>query len=365
MKGRVFVQNLVNSKNSSIKFQEIIVKIFESYDFKIGPGYLSLLMETEMNSDFSFDLQVEKADKSYIIETKFSRTSKFPASTLLESAERLSKCVPTKVQKAVPILVVGAMVQDPLRKKIQEYGLIVIDICNLLFLVEQNDELRNELVTFLDYSVADFVPQKPLRDIFGIPNAKEFFPEDKRTRSKSEELIDELKRWHTNARNARQRSSDYEKLCIKVLKYLFDDELALWHSQQRSESDLYRYDLICRIKDGPVSGLWTTILQCFNSKYVVFEFKNYTDKITQKEIYTTEKYLYLKALRGVAIIISCEGESTNALKAIKGTLRENGKLILSICNRDLIEMIHIKQGGGIPANYLYSIFDNLLIELEK
>lgn len=99
--------------------------------------------------------------------------------------------------------------------------------------------------------------------------------------------------------------------------------------------------------------------------YYIFEFKNYAKQITQKEIYTTDKYLYLKALRGVAIIVSCKGASPNANKAIRGTLRENGKLILSIDNSDLCKMIKIKMNEGTPADYLYSKFDNLLIDLEK
>ena len=106
-------------------------------------------------------------------------------------------------------------------------------------------------------------------------------------------------------------------------------------------------------------------MQCFNSKYIIFEFKNYSEKITQKEIYTTDKYLYLKALRGVAILVSCKGASTNANKAIRGTLRENGKLILSVSNTDLLKMIDIKINKGIPADYLYQKFDELLIDLEK
>ncbi len=160
-------------------------------------------------------------------------------------------------------------------------------------------------------------------------------------------------------------NTEYKNLCYETFNYLFDNELSLWHRQQTSNADLYRFALICKIKDGEVSGLWSTILQCFNSKYIIFEFKNYTEEITQKEIYTTDKYLYLKALRSVAIIVSCKGTSPNADKAIKGTLRENGKLILSINNSDLLKMIDIKMSEGIPADYLYAKFDKLLIDLEK
>ena len=41
------------------------------------------------------------------------------------------------------------------------------------------------------------------------------------------------------------------------------------------------------------------------------------------------------------------------------------KLILSIDNNDLIKMIDIKIKNEIPADYLYDLLDNLLIDLEK
>ena len=98
---------------------------------------------------------------------------------------------------------------------------------------------------------------------------------------------------------------------------------------------------------------------------VIFEFKNYKDVITQKEIYTTEKYLYAKALRCVAIIVSCNGSDENAKKAIKGTLRENGKLILNLSNRDLSNMLEYELNGNLASEYLYNVLDEMLIELEK
>ena len=55
--------------------------------------------------------------------------------------------------------------------------------------------------------------------------------------------------------------------------------------------------------------------------------------------------MYKKALRSVAIIVSREGASRNALLAAKGCLRENGKLILCLSDKDLNELIHIKEKG--------------------
>lgn len=57
----------------------------------------------------------------------------------------------------------------------------------------------------------------------------------------------------------------------------------------------------------------------------------------------------------MAIIISCYGTDNNAEKAIRGTLRENGKLILSVNNQGLVEMIEEKKKGREPSGYLYDL----------
>lgn len=98
---------------------------------------------------------------------------------------------------------------------------------------------------------------------------------------------------------------------------------------------------------------------------MVFEFKNYSDSITQKEIYTTEKYLYSKALRSVRILISAHGYDKNAFWAAKGCFRENGTLIVLLGIKDLIEMNKMKVEQEDPSNYLLDKLDELLLELEK
>ena len=103
----------------------------------------------------------------------------------------------------------------------------------------------------------------------------------------------------------------------------------------------------------------------FHSKYIVFEFKNYNDKVTQKEIYTTERYLYSKALRNIAIIIAKNGFDENSVWAAKGSLREYGKLILPVSVAELKQMIELKRSQEDPSEFLLSKLDDLLVELEK
>ena len=158
---------------------------------------------------------------------------------------------------------------------------------------------------------------------------------------------------------------EFEKKCTELLKIIFADDLALWSQQQESNNRIYRFDLLCRIKDNNLKTFWGIMEEYFQSKYIVFEFKNYAEKITQKEIYTTEKYLYRNALRNVAIIISRNGFDENSKWAAKGCLRENGKLILLITIDELKEMYSRKVDESDPSEVLLTKLDMMLAKLEK
>ena len=336
-----------SSNTIGLQFEQIVVNVFRLY------GFNATLINQSLDS--GYDILATKDSKRCLIEVKYSRKNYIPSSSLYDAACRLKVILNSQETSSIAILVVGTKLKNNIRMKIESIdSIIVLDIENLLFLVQNNELLKSEMLSMLDFSVNDLLPQKPNTRLFNLQKTT------LQSSRQGELLKERISKWVNSNGN-----TEYEDLCYKTLKYLFDNELALWHRQRVSNANLYRFDLICKIKDGEVSGLWSTILQCLNSKYIIFEFKNYKREITQKEIYTTDKYLYLKALRGVAVIVSCKGASLNANRAIRGTFRENGKLILSISNSDLLKMIDIKMNEDIPADYLYAKFDELLIQLEK
>jgi len=156
--------------------------------------------------------------------------------------------------------------------------------------------------------------------------------------------------------------SEYEKRCTEALQYLFESDLTAWVHQNETDT-LHRFDLIARVSSQ--NDFWQCMRDRFRAQYIVFEFKNHTKKITQVEIYSTEKYLYPNALRGVAIIFSREGPDDHAMMAAKGALRESGKLILNCSNADLRSMLLGKDDGEEPSNLLLSILDEMLMSIER
>jgi hypothetical protein len=153
----------------------------------------------------------------------------------------------------------------------------------------------------------------------------------------------------------------FEKKATECLKYLFEGDLSFGSNQHPTKTGLSRFDLIARVSSK--NEFWSMLVSDFRSRYVVFEFKCYTDKITQGEILTTEKYLYVPALRSTAIIISTNGPDKNAYATACGALRENGKLIINLTVEQICKMLHAKDGTTEDAPS--DVEGELFIELDK
>lgn len=318
-------------------FEECIADIFSEAGFSVNRSALLNGGRHEV------DIVAELDGAIYYVEVKYSPIVDKAAWRIYETAKR---------KGVIPTLVTASNVDAKKRESYQtKYPeLILIDIANLLFAVKDNAELRTRLISVLPYSIDAIEPCEGFLRIDSLQH-------DDHTRS----LIEEMHRCQAGKSMARP----YEVLCRKLLENIFSDDLALWRGQQKSNDDLYRFDLLCRIKDGNQKTFWGIMERYFNSKYIIFEFKNYSEKITQKEVYTTEKYLYAKALRSVGIIIAANGYDDNALWAAKGCLRENGKLIILLDTEDLIAMNEMEMDNEGPSGYLLNKLDDLLSELEK
>ena len=311
--------------------------------------------------DAYYDIYAEKGEKKFFVEVKAAHSITLAQSSI-DKVRLMANSMSLKSNEYFVLVAVNML---PIWTK--EYigikeQFIVIDISGLLYLVQNNEELKYRLLSLVEFTTENIELNTP-EEFLQLLDVVEDEVLDSSTDGNREitKLLREINGWVQDGKT----SAAYEKFCTKVLNTLFANDLTLWREQQRSNDDLYRFDLICKIKDGVTSAFWKFIEEYFRTKYIIFEFKDYKDLVTQKEIYTTEKYLYAKALRCVAIIVSCNGADENAKKAAKGTLRENGKLILNLSNQDLSNMLEYEINGNLASEYLYNILDEMLIELEK
>lgn len=329
------------------EFEQIVVDIFKEAEYQVSMVGTQTSYEV---MSVPFDIEADKENIKYIIEVKSSKSkNKMPISMYRKTVEKL--CDYSTKKGGIPVLVVGGVLTNEEREFLKDKNNIeLIDISNLLYVVEGYDSIKNRLVSFLEFSVSDIVPQKCFIKISVICHS-----------DLANNLIKEL----DFVKPGRGEAFAFEDICTRTLKYIFEDDLSLWKSQAKSNEALYRFDCLCRIKNNNEKDFWSILEKYFNTKYIVFEFKNYTNKITQSEIYTTERYLYAKALRSVAIIIAQGGYDNNSIWASKGCLRENGKLIILLNIDDLKKLCELKRDNEEPSEYLLDKLDTLLLELEK
>ena len=336
------------------KHVSLIRDIFTHYGMEIGT-----------DSEYGYDFSAMDDKYSYVVAVKMPKN---PTVGILQLEPIIRDLIKAAEQEEkTPILVIGAVMRRQ-RKALKKYeSLVLIDIQNLLYMVQNQNEQKLQLLSALEYSVDLLLPEKPDLAIAATilltsPDDPGYEDSDEiRARNRLDGLITLLSNWD----RASSESTDYEDVCCNVLNRLFADDLALWQAQKKSNDGLFRFDLICKIKNGNDKEFWRMSEQYFGSKYIVFEFKNYTGMVGQREIFTTVKYLYSKALRRVAIIISTNGTDEHGARAIRGILRDEGKLILSLSNRDLVEMLKMKRRNDDPADYLSEKLDALLVDLEK
>lgn len=339
----------------AMEFERFCYDLFKSYGFNV--------IANKTNYKYDLDLIVQDYNNSnYIFEIKFYRTSGITRANLSKVIKHINNIKMDFGDNYKYYLIAGSPIDKVGRELLKQYNINAIDINDIRYLAAYDLDLTERLNSIINDTIYDWSrgELKPSEDLCNFFDAKliKSIPV-KPARTKAEILIDEFKNIKPGITDFRK----YEKHCTDVLKFLFDEHLGGWKEQNRTDDDLHQMDLICRVKRG--NEFWDSLKEDFNSRYVLFEFKNYKNEIEQTQIYTTEKYLFGTALRKVAFIISRIGASKNAYKAAAGVLKESGKFIIPLTDKNLIEMIEAKEGGLNPEDNLYEILDNILLTLPK
>ncbi|MFG1496711.1 restriction endonuclease [Saccharospirillum sp. HFRX-1] len=348
-----------NKKSTWMQFELLVKKILSANNFKIK--------RNSIRGDEGFDFSGMYEDELWAIEVKYYRSARARASLINSAANRVVKNgINEGMDKGM--LVVSSILPRTYKMMVEnQYSIVVVDRSNLRNLAAVNPYLLEELDLILELeseseSESESYPEHISFDYEvklentsrGLSVSRVDPPDYKGT-----ELCKKLKGTPKGIKGW----PSYEKVCIEILKYLFPNDLEGWHEQLSTDDGLNRYDYVCRIK--PVTEFWKFLIDHLNSRYVVFEFKNYRDKITQSQVITTEKYLLENGLRKVAIIFSRSGGNGNAQKMIQGAMRESGKLMLVLNDSLLCEMLHMKERGEEPTDRLFQITDNFLLRLPR
>lgn len=314
--------------------------------------------------DSGFDFVVKSESTEVLVEVKFYRSPTPKRDLLRNASQQLVKYRSSNDQGLLLIVssVVSAALKDELRA---EEGVVLWDLADLKALTRLDavlsGELENLLLAGFEISPAEYAVLGQSGDAPRIN-----FPTPPIARKQGAQNGARLCKELNNVPSGRSGSRAYELKCIEILKHLFDgqNELALWNEQQTTTDGLNRNDLLCRVFSHQ-NNFWSELANDFHSRYIVFEFKNYSNQISQKEVYTSEKYLFLTALRSICFIIARIGGDVGAHKAAAGALKEAGKLIVILTNEDLCDMLTLKDFGNEPTEVLRARVDDSLIRLNR
>lgn len=361
---QVINDGYINPNYIGFKFECFVEKLLKELKFVNIEKEVALKTNRRvMRADFI----VDNNERKIIIEAKSYR-SEFIQNTIIRQAlEQVEyyKEIWEKVneEEAQAVLIISCQVPDEIKENYyKERGIIIIDIANLLYLSQENDELMKALIEAINYNIFDITPE-PLVDseIFKIRPKGNLSEAVETEISKATDFIQKLEKLEYGKEN--ESDKKYERLCVDIIKFLFETEFTIMAEQSSTEDRMFRMDLICGLREN--SEFWKILVHHYNTRFVVFEFKNYEDMIDQNLIYVTEKYLYNAVLRNVAIIISRKGFSHNAHKAATGILTESGKLIIELKDNDIITMLRMKADGQDASDYLLNVLEQYLISISK
>ncbi len=281
---------------------------------------------------------------------------------IISATNRIKDCRKSFIDKTInnySLLIVFGTVNKEQKDYFLKDNIVIIDISNILYLIKDRQDLIWNLKNILPFSIVDVIPENiQLEKYINYKKMSKNCNND----SLEDELIEEIKSIDKGIEGSRE----FERVGENVIKFLFEDYIYDWKSQVSCDNKLHRIDLLGKVKHQ--DGFWKMLYEIYKSRYIIFEFKNYNNKITQEQVETTNKYLNKNALRTVAIIISREGTDKNAKKACKSVLRAQGQLILTLNEKDLIFMLESKRENhdkDISSEYMEKIFDDFLLEIEK
>lgn len=250
----------------------------------------------------------------------------------------------------------------------QLYAVASIEKVNKVLLIT-NSELTNSSRNFLAHSTSNIIVwegHELIRRLFSYPDLiKKYFPQGNYPNREKSVLIDkelqkvqELIKKLDNCPEGKEGWKTYEDICIEVLNYLFVPPLGKPKIQSRRESGIDIRDAIYPNRNSNEN--WKFIRDDYDAKYIVFEFKNYSEngsEIDKQVLLQIDDYLK-KTIGRFGIICSKKAPNRSGLEKRKDVFIENNKLILFVSNENLKEMLLRKHKELDPSDVIIDLIDD-------
>ncbi|MGK5060319.1 hypothetical protein ACQ4WY_25620 [Janthinobacterium sp. LB2P49] len=212
----------------------------------------------------------------------------------------------------------------------QREGISVWDSRHLNELLSRHPEIDRDFQVLLD---AHTTARRPIEQQLALDQ-------------RAQELISRLE----VLRPGRENFREFEDLCVEILNYVFIPHLGIPSVQSRSEDCLDVRDAVLPIASDHT--FWQEIKQICSTRSMIAEFKNYSERIRQREVESIQQYLYAKARRMFGVLCSRSQPSQSAVLARRRAWIEADKLILFLSDDEIKDLIRAKSYGENPTDVL-------------
>lgn len=156
--------------------------------------------------------------------------------------------------------------------------------------------------------------------------------------------------------------SDFEDVCIDILRYLFVPPLQEPKIQRRTYKKTIRRDALFPNRNVDNTKPWGHLFMEFGARMVLFEFKNYhSNDLTGTAVEQACGYLTNTTGR-LGVIISTKPPTTSAIARRSMFFNDQKKLVLFLTPNHLREMIRRKRGGEDPADLVMDLVEDFYAE---
>ena len=220
-------------------FEDVVRRILEANEFGVELH--------RPRGDSGFDFLGKLADEEWAIEVKYYRTARAQPSLIEAAAVRVaSDGKDARARKGM--LVVSCLVPDLLRSSLEaKFAITVADLAVLRRWASSSPRLADELESIVEADLGQPRGFDENQAIHVDPRASSRLLIDVALppqESRGAELMEELR----GVKRGKESWAAYEKLCARILEFLFANDLHGWHRQKRTDDGLNRFDFVCRVR---------------------------------------------------------------------------------------------------------------------
>ncbi|MGO9113491.1 MAG: restriction endonuclease [Thermoguttaceae bacterium] len=169
--------------------------------------------------------------------------------------------------------------------------------------------------------------------------------------------LDEFRKRLQECPSGQKHFSDYERLVIDILSYLFQESLGEPKPQDRTLDGKQRRDVL--FQNRRVGLLWDRVFHRFDADFVIVDCKNHGDPVDAAVIWDVAKYSN-RALGRFILVVSRFRADASVAGAQVRLYGELNIVVLVLSDAQLLEMVERKERAQSPEDVLQDALDQFL-----